>query len=342
MDEIRIGIIGSGFMGRTSAETITRYLAGAKLIAVAGGSRAPKLAEDYGVAAEATVSGLLARKDINAVFISTPHADHAQQAIEAAEQGKHVLLDKPMATTVADCDRILEAAGRNKVNVMIMFGQRFRIANMEARRVIQEGAIGRVIMIQEFTLNGGGLKSLPPWQSNPENLGSFFAHAVHNIDRIRWLTGEEITSIAGQVQRDPVSGNEVSTMAVLEMTGGVMASIWGSWAIPAPGFPRTGSGAWIVGETGILDLDAYGQLRLGKDGAWTTVAEQGPIDWKGKGMLDPVRIEAYQRQGEEFLNSIREGRAPSVTGEDGRAAVAVALAAYQSAAERRTIQVGKP
>jgi predicted dehydrogenase len=97
-----------------------------------------------------------------------------------------------------------------------------------------------------------------------------------------------------------------------------------------------------VGETGILDLDAYGQLRLGKDGAWTTVAEQGPIDWKGKGMLDPVRIEAYQRQGEEFLNSIREGRAPSVTGEDGRAAVAVALAAYQSAAERRTIQLGKP
>ncbi len=81
----------------------------------------------------------------------------------------------------------------------------------------------------------------------------------------------------------------------------------------------------------MLELDAYSYLRLGRNGVWETVAEQAPIDFKGKGMLDPVRLEAYARQGMEFLNSIREGRQPAATGEDGRAAVEVALAAYRSA-----------
>lgn len=341
MKKIRIGIIGSGFMGRTSAETVTRYLPDAELVAIAGGSRAPALAKDYGVACEPTVSGLLARSDMDAVFIHSPHSDHAAQAIEATQRGKHILLDKPMATSVADCDRILEAARRANVNLMIAFGQRFRICNIVARQLIREGKIGQVKMIQERMLNAGGLASLPPWQSRPENLGVLFGHAVHNIDRIRWLTGEEIVSVAAQVERDEKSGNEISTIAVFGLSGGAMASLWESWDIPEPGIPRSGCSAWIVGETGILDLDAYGLLRLGQSGAWSTMAEQAPIDWKGKGILDPERMQSYRLQGEEFLSSIREGRPPSATGEDGRAAVEVALAAYQSAAEERTIKLRK-
>ena len=83
-------------------------------------------------------------------------------------------------------------------------------------------------------------------------------------------------------------------------------------------------------EDGVLDLDAYGQLRLGQGGDWQVVAEQSPIDWRGKGMLDPVRMEAYQAQNQEFIDSILEGREPSVSGADGRAAVEMALAAYRS------------
>lgn len=326
-------------MGRTIAETVTRYLTDAKLTAIAGGSRGPGLAKDYGVDYEPTVRGLLERSDVDAVFIHTPHSEHAAQAIEAAKHGKHIFLDKPMATSVADCDRIIDAARRAHVNLMIAFGQRFRICNIAARQLIQEGKIGRVKMIEERMLNSGGLASLPPWQSRPENLGLLFAHAVHNIDRIRWLTGEEIVSVAAKVERDPKSGSEISTMALLGLSGGAMATLWESWDIPEPGIPRSACSAWITGETGILDLDAYGLLRLGQDGAWSTAAEQAPIDWKGKGMLDPARIESYRLQCEEFLNSIREGRSPSVTGEDGRAAVEVALAAYQSAAENKTIEL---
>src|SRR4051794_18899098 len=202
MDEMRIGVVGSGFMGRTHAETITKYLAGARLISIAGGSRAAALATQYGVSHDPDVPTLLQRPDIDAVFISTPHAQHAEQAAMATENGKHVLLDKPMAASVDDCDRIINAARRGGVKVMIMFGQRFRKVNIEARRLIREGAIGRVTQMHIYALNSGGLASLPQWQSEPANLGTFFGHGIHNLDSVRWLTGEEVVSISAQVQRE--------------------------------------------------------------------------------------------------------------------------------------------
>lgn len=339
MKTVRIGIIGSGFMGRTSAETVTRYLKNAELVAIAGGSRAPVLATEYHVESEPSAESLIQRRDIDAVFISTPHAAHASEAIAAARAGKHLLIDKPMATTVEDCDRILDAARTSHVKVMIMFGQRFRTSNIEAKRLVQEGAIGKVRMIQEHILASGGLAALPAWQSQPDNVGIFLGHAVHNIDRIRWITGAEIASVSAQVQRDLKSSNEVSTMALFSLTNGAMATLWASWAIAAPAFPRSASGAWISGETGNLDLDAYGELRLGKENHWTVAATQQPIDWAGEGALSPVRMKAYQMQDQEFIDSILENRTPTVTGEDGRAAVEVAVAAYRSAAEGRTIQL---
>lgn len=340
MNEVRVGIIGSGFMGRTSAETVTRYLKRARLVAVAGGSRAPALAAEFGVGAEPSVEALIARRDLDAVFISTPHAQHAGQAIAAAASGKHILLDKPMAATVEECDRVLDAAARAGVKLMIMFGQRFRTCNIEARRLIREGAIGNVRMIFELILASGGLKSLPGWQGRPENYGTFLGHAVHNIDRIRWLTGAEIVRVSAESARDPETGNEVSTMALFGLSSGAMASLWESWDVAPPAFPRGGSGAWIAGETGNLDLDAYGELRVGRGGDWKVVAEQAPIDWKGQGMLSPVRMEAYRAQDQEFIDSILEDRMPSVTGNDGRAAVEVAQAAYRAAAEGRTLSLG--
>jgi predicted dehydrogenase len=337
MHEIRLGIIGSGFMGRTNAETITKYLPGTRLIAIAGGSRAPQLAADYSVECAPDVAALVNRNDIDAVIISTPHNQHAAHTIAAANGGKHVLLDKPMAASVEECDQILEATRRTSVNLMIMFGQRFRLVNHEAHRLIQEGAIGRIKAISTYALNSGGLASLPPWQSLPENLGTLFGHGIHNIDQVRWFTGDEVTTVAARIQREAPSNNEVSTMAVLGLRNGGMANVWVSWTIPSPNFPHSAFSARVVGDTGILDLDAYGSLRLGRDGSWTVVAEQAPIDFRGKGMLDPVRMEAYGAQGQEFISSIRERRPPSVTGEDGRAAVEIALAAYQSATEQRTV-----
>lgn len=339
MTTLGVGLIGSGFMGRTNAETVSKYLKSARLVAITGGTRAAVVAQDYGIPAEADLQALLDRRDVDVVMISTPHAAHAQQAIAAAEAGKHILLDKPMATSVADCDRILAAVKKAGVRLMIMFGQRFRDCNIEAHRLVRSGAIGQITMIQEMQLAGGGLASLPSWQALPENVGILIGHGVHNIDRIRWITGAEVCSVSAQVQRDPEMGVELSSMVQMRLTSGAMATLWASWSIASPAFPHTNSRSLIVGTGGNLDLDAYGELRLGRGKEWAIAAVQPPIDWAGQGALSPVRMEAYRRQHQEFIDAVLENREPSVTGEDGKAAVAVAEAAYQSAAEGRVIQM---
>jgi predicted dehydrogenase len=338
MAEIGIGIIGSGFMGRTYSETIAKWCKRAKLVAVTGGSRAEALAKDYGMALEPSVESLIGRKDIQVVFIGTPHHLHADEAIAAARAGKHMMIEKPMACTVADCDTIIDACKKASVQCSIAFTQRNRKCNSRAKQLIDEGAIGRIRHIEEVSLNATGLVGLPKWQSDPRNLGTLFGHAVHNFDRVRWLTGAEIRTVyakCGSIEPDvQVEG---SSMVLMTMTDGTLVTLWASFQVPKPSFPRGQFSCRIIGEKGLIDLDAYGELRLATDGEWKMIETQAPIDWQGKGFLDPVRLESYTLQCQDFIDAAIENRTPTVTGWDGRQAVAAALAAYQSSANGQEV-----
>ena len=340
--EIGIGIIGSGFMGRTHAEAVTKYAKRARLVAVAGGSRAPKLAADYGTEAVAAVEALCERKDVDAVFITSPHAQHHAQAILAAKNGKHLLLEKPMASTVEECDDILSHAKKAGVNVSISFTQRYRKCNVRAKRMIDDGTVGRVLQIKDHQLNVDGRRVLPAWQQAPENLGILYGHGIHNLDRVRWFTGSEPKTVyaRGGSLFDPAAKIEWTTMAIVTMKNGADAMLWTSFEVPAPGFPRANFMAWVIGEKGLLDLDAYGELRASTGGKpWEVVERQEPIDWAGKGQFDPVRMQSYRDQNQEFIDSILEKRPPAVTGWDGRQAVAMALAAYESSRTGRPVNL---
>jgi len=330
MSDVGIGIVGSGFMGRTFSETISKYCKNAALRAVTGGSRAAELAKDYRIDSEPSVDALVARGDVNAVFIATPHHLHKEQAIAAANAGKHVLVEKPMACTVADCDAIIDACTSTGVYCSISFSQRTRKCNIRAKQLIDDGAIGRIVQFQSFALCPTGLGGLPAWQSDPANLGTLFGHAIHNFDQIRWFTGQEIRTVYAKCTSLEGAQIEGSSMVLMSLADGAAASLWSSFELPKPSFPRTQCGAWIVGEKGLIDLDAYGELRIATDGEWQVVETQAPIDWAGKGFLDPVRLESYTLQCQRFIDAIVEGREPSVTGWDGRQAVAAALAAYES------------
>lgn len=331
MSDVGVGIIGSGFMGRTYAETITKYCNGASLKAVTVGSRAEQLASDYGIPCESSAEALLARDDISLVFIATPHHVHADQAIAAAKAGKHMLIEKPMACTVADCDAIIAACKQAGVFCSIAFTQRTRKCNIKAKEIIDQGRIGKILQVQEFQLIASGLAGLPKWQSDPQNLGTLFGHSVHNFDRIRWLTGQEIKTVYAKCTSiEPDVKVEGTSMVLMTLADGASAGLWGSFQIPKPSFPRSQFSAWIVGEKGLLDVDAYGEVRLAVDGQWQVVETQEPIDWAGKGFLDPVRLESYQLQCQDLIDAAANHREPAVTGWDGRQAVAAALGAYES------------
>ncbi|MBI4578272.1 MAG: Gfo/Idh/MocA family oxidoreductase [Planctomycetes bacterium] len=342
MADVGIGIIGSGFMGRTYSETIRRYCKRARLVAVTGGSRAEPLAKDYGLQLDPSAASLVVRKDVDAVFIATPHHLHAAEAAAAAKAGKHMVIEKPMACTVADCDAIIEACKRANVWCSIAFSQRTRRCNIQAKRIIEEGQIGRIRHIEETSLVATGLAGLPKWQSDPQNLGTLFGHAIHNFDRVRWFTGAEIKTVyakCGSIEPDvKVEG---SSMVLMTLTDGTLVTLWASFQVPKPSFPRAQFACRIIGEKGLIDLDAYGELRVCTGGEWRVAETQDPIDWQGKGFLDPVRLESYTLQCQDFIDAVADRRPPAVTGWDGRQAVAAALAAYESSAMGKEIVMGE-
>src|SRR5262245_13765892 len=124
--DIGVGIIGSGYMGRTYAECIARYNSGARLVAVAGGSRAAGLAADDRVAAEPSVDALLQRPDVQAVVATSPQSAHCEQTVNAARAGKHILVEKPMATSSEECRQMIDACDAAGVALSVIKPWRYR------------------------------------------------------------------------------------------------------------------------------------------------------------------------------------------------------------------------
>ncbi len=339
METIGIGIIGSGFMGRTHSEAFSKYVEGASLRAVAGGSRAPALAEEFGMDCESSIEALVERDDVDAVAVTTPHHLHAANALAAMRAGKHVLLEKPVAATLDECHALQKAVKESGVVCHVAFTQRYRKANEIAKEIIDSGRIGRVLQIFEMQHDWHGLAGLPPWQSQSENLGTLFGHGCHSIDRIRWFTGEEIETVFAHcgtsLEGAPI---ETRSMVTMVLSGDLSATFWCCWESPKPGFPNSAFRSRVLGERGLLDVDAYGLLQLCVDEKWETVFEQPPLDFRGD-YLAPVRMESFGRQDQDFVDAIRENKQAGAELRAGLVAAYVAFAAERSSRERRAISI---
>jgi predicted dehydrogenase len=140
---VGFGLIGSGMMGRTYAAAITRQARNARVVAVAGGRRAPALAAEWNVPAEPAVEALLARPDVDVVVIATPHTTHLPLALQAAEAGKHVYLEKPMVLDTTECDRIIEACRRAGVLLTVASQSRYNEISQRAKELIDTARSAR-------------------------------------------------------------------------------------------------------------------------------------------------------------------------------------------------------
>lgn len=328
-----VGIIGAGFMGQTYARTVATLVEGADLIGVAEGTRAKALAAEYGIAHFPSIEALLADENIDIVCIATPHALHGPQALAVAQAGKHVLVDKPMACTVDQCDAILEACAARGVHCAVMYTQRFRACPLATKRLVDSGALGRVLHLRSQQIVPEGMETaVPKWQLDPDNVGILLGHGIHNIDQARWITGREIKSVFAKTRNlRPGYAVEGTSDVILTMDDGTLCYIFCSFEAPKPGFARSGGATHLICERGLIDADWYGELRVSREGGpWEVLATQEPIDWAGKGFLDPVRLKTYAANLQELVDAIVHGKPLSATGYDGRQAVAAVLAAYES------------
>jgi predicted dehydrogenase len=343
MAPIGIGMVGSGFMGLTYSEAITRHVTGAKLVAVAGGTRAAKLAADYGVAAEPSVAALLTRSDVHAVVLATPDQVHKDLAVQAAAAGKHVLVEKPMAPTVADCDTILDACRKAGVNLGVVQTERFRKVTRKAKQLIDEGAIGPIWMVR--TLSSFPItttREIMPsanYMRDARSGGLFMGIASHNTDFLRWLTGANAKKVFAQAHTYSDLGVPAqSVMAQIAFDNGVMGHLWISSEFPTPGWPGSEVRFQVVGRDGMLDLENFEFLELGKGTKWERVYTPERFDYL-KEPKSPIRLEPHRGVIQEFVDSIHEKRPPRVGGAEGRAAVEICEACLISARTGQAVQL---
>ena len=122
-----------------------------------------------------------------------------------------------------------------------------------------------------------------------------------------------------------------STITTLTFANGVLGHVWLSYEVPAPGWEHTDFRARVVGSTGNVDAHGYGALQVGRGDAWQTIYQQAPMDYINR-PFERVRLEAFFDMTQDFINAVRDGRQPPVTGEDGLAAVTLVEAGYRSSA----------
>lgn len=340
MNEIRIGIIGSGFMGLTHAEVVTKYLKNARLVAIGGGSHAPSLAADYNVPALPTAEALIERDDIDAVIITTPHFLHGPQTINALNHGKHVLVEKPFATSMLEADQMIDTAHAAGLTLMIAQSQRFRTANIVAHKLVADGAIGKVEMISERQVTAFTKDDVDSMMK--ETAGHLLGHGVHNADRARWFMNDEVSQVAGSAGSYNVpTPHPASSMTLLRFHNGGAATIWETFECPPPAFPPSSFFIQVMGSQGLLEVDSYGLTRLGTAKGWEVVYEQPTFNW-AKEPLSPIRLQSFSRQNQEYVDAILEQRPPSVTAEDGRAAVEICIASYLSNSTGQMVNLPLP
>jgi scyllo-inositol 2-dehydrogenase (NAD+) len=329
MTRLRVALVGAGRAGSVHAGNLADYAARAEVVAVVDERR--EAAEALG--ASTSLDEALERCD--AVVISVPTFTHRDLVVRAAEAGKHVFCEKPMALTLAECDDMIDAAERAGVVLQIGFMRRFQPEFVEARRRIEAGDVGEPMVIKSLT-RGPGLP--PPWAWDLERSNGMLAEVnSHDFDSVRWLAGSEIERVYAEVanHKGPSRGVEAedfydNAVVSLRLASGAIGTIDGT----CPADYGYDARVEIVCSEGLL---LVGDLR-GQALVEVRDRDVGTVTPLHRTWPDRFR-DAYRAEIRSFVDSALEGAEPVVRGADGRAAVAAVLAANRSWQEGSPVEV---
>ena len=197
---LRLGVAGLGRAFSVMLPTFTRHPA-VRLVAAADTrtEARKRFAEEFSAKAYDTVAALCADPAVDAVYVATPHQFHREHATQAAEAGKHLLIEKPMALTVEDCTAIVEAARRAGVHVVVGHSHSFDAPVGHLRKLIESGAFGQVRMINALNYTDYLYRPRRPEElDTSKGGGAIFNQAAHQVDMARLVAGAPVTEHAGQ------------------------------------------------------------------------------------------------------------------------------------------------
>jgi len=347
-EKVRFGIVGCGKVGRLHAQAL-RQLEGAELAAACGRTmeKAKPFAEEFGIPAYDGVERMIREAGVGAVVICTPHPSHADTAVQAARLGACVIVEKPLASTLADCDRIIEAVRESGVTGATVSQRRFYEPAVRMKKAIGDEKIGRPIL---GTVNMMGWRDAAYYASDPwrgtwlgEGGGVLVNQSPHQLDLLLWYMGD-IDELYGTWDNLNHPGLEVddTAAAIIRFRSGALGSlVVSNSANPAlfgnvrvhgsngacVGVQTDGGAMFIAGMSGITEPPV--------NDLWTVPGEEQLLEeyrkQDAKSFLegDPI-LKYFKLQHSDFIASIREGRPPAVTLGDGRKVVELFTAVYRS------------
>jgi len=325
---VRVAVIGCGLIAQRSHLPSYAAAPEADLAAVVSGrrERAEAAAREFGAARVlSSWEAAVADPGIDAIDICTPNALHAPIAIAAARAGKHVLVEKPMATSLAEADAMVAAAREANVTLMVAHNLRFVPIYQVIERAMRDGVIGRPFAARGMFMHAGpdefwGATSDWFWQEANAGGGSLLDMGIHMIDLLRWMIGRRVIEVSAMIARvlKPTFADD-NAFVLMRFEGDVLASVQSSWtARPAPDRQIT-----IHGENG--------NIAMGRS-TGEPLAVHLQAGTEASTIIPPIpAASAIGDPFVHFVRSIQQGTEPLVTGEDGRDSLAIALAAYESA-----------
>ena len=340
MPPIGVAVIGFGFMGYLHA-TAWSMVPEARLMAISDASKsALKEAEKFKVPLYSNYWDVLERKDVDVVDICTPTNTHPQIAVDSAKAGKNILLEKPIALTLEDADRIIEATKKAGVTFMVAHCVRFFSEYMKTKELLDKGVLGEPVIaraLRAAPLPEWGVES---WFKEQQRSGGVALDvAIHDIDFIRWCFNEEVARVYGKVGRfvrQDASADD-HALIILRFQGGGIAHIEASWAVPQQ-YPFTYAFE-LSGTKGFVSFNNHETVPLTVMSRGKTV--QYPIETKEwiEDIPYQLPIDPYYREVKHFSECIIEGKAPLTGGEEARKALEIALAAKLSTSKGEPVRL---
>jgi myo-inositol 2-dehydrogenase/D-chiro-inositol 1-dehydrogenase len=331
--QLRVGIIGAGRIGKVHAETLAFRLPEARTLAIADVNReaAQAVAARCGIP---TVTGsseeIFANPEIEAVLICSSTNTHADLIIQAAQAGKHIFCEKPIAHSLSQIDEALAAVEQAGVKLQIGFNRRFDANFARVRQAVQSGEIGTPRMMHIVSRD----PAPPPLSYIRLSGGMFMDMTIHDFDMARFLIGDEVEEVytAGAVMVDPEigeAGDLDTALIVLRFRNGVIGTIDNSRQA-AYGYDQR---VEILGSRGSIATENRYPNQAVVSTA-TEVRKDLPLNF----FMDRY-TESYAGEVRAFVQAVREDRPTPVAGADGRVAVVIGLAARKSYDEHRPVRL---
>jgi UDP-N-acetyl-2-amino-2-deoxyglucuronate dehydrogenase len=357
MKPVRTALIGCGKVGGLHAAALTT-LPESTLVAVCDSrfDRAEQFAARYGGTAFQDVSEMISVSGAEAIFICTPHPLHAESAVLAAEAGLHVMVEKPMAANLSDCDAMIRTARKTGVTLSVMSQRRFYEPVQRMKTAIDAGKIGLPVLgiFQMFSWRDQAYYESDPWRGKwtTEGGGVLVNQSPHQLDLLRWFMGE-IQEISGQWANlnHPYIEVDDTAVATLRFKNGGLGSIVTSLSQKPGLFTKVhihgSNGASIGVETDRGATFIAGVSKIAEpplNDLWTIPGEENRLaefqttDRARFQTIDPV-VHYHALQIQDFLQAIRTGRTPLVTAQDGRAVVEIFSAIYESSKSRKNVSL---